>query len=429
MKKIIRNLSIGFIAVLIMANLGLACEKTPDPIIEPEDTISLVVDDTIRPLAAFSYIAKHLEVTFTNESQDARSYTWRFNDGTYQEVVEHPVHTFPRTGLFDVLLIARSVDKINDTIIQQVEVFREEKPVNPNFTLESPYKNLDNWYRGQMHVHSTDSIDGKLVGSPDAEDPPDVMMKTYRDKGYDFVALTDHWVYTVDPEVEGVLYISGEEVEADLDGKGVHANIYNIFDTIPNGTTTEDLIAMEGSFTQLNHPTRSSVMYHHIDNSGVGLWAIEVSNWYNKKPMDLLLWDNQITKGKRVWCNAGDDMHDAGGAGHNATMVNSQSNTLEDIMANLLAGNFYATEGGPDFVHMDITTSGKTITCTTNNGSRIKWYKEDMLLVKETSGGSDSYTPTGNEVFIRVEVQMEKDDDRDGIPNTAFSQAIFLVYP
>jgi hypothetical protein len=77
---------------------------------------------------------------------------------------------------------------------------------------------------------------------------------------------------------------------------------------------------------------------------------------------------------------------------------------------------------------MDIYLKGNTIHCITNNGSKILWYKHDLQLVKESPGKSDNYTPVGNEVFVRIEVQMKEDDDGDGIPNTAYSQPIFLVY-
>lgn len=324
------------ILILVFVAIGIdlfsnACKKEVDPTvpIDPAtDTIPEV--DTLQPNAAFSFTVDHLTATFTNESTKGTSYYWWFNDGNTGTYKENPIHEFPRTGTFPVRLIVEGADKRADTITQEVEVYRMDDTENPNFTLDSPYKNYNNWYRGQMHMHTNDTVDGKLIGSPDEEDPPDVMIETYRDKGYDFSAITDHWVYKLDPEVEGILFITGEEVEANLDGKGVHANGFNISDTIPDGTFVEDMIATSGSFVQLNHPTRSGVKYNNINTSGIGLWAIEISNWYNKRPMDLDLWDNQISQGHKIWGNAADDMHDAGGAGHNATMVNS--NTLEKMM-------------------------------------------------------------------------------------------------
>ena len=393
-----------------------------------DEIIETVVISTTQPVANFSFIVDKLDVIFKNESEDAISYTWNYGDGTTGTHDENPVHAFPRTGIFMVKLIASGHEK-KDTISHEVTVERNDGSVNPNFTLESPYKYYPNWYRGQMHMHTSEMVDGVLIGSPDAEDPADVMMATYRDKGYDFASISDHSVYTVDPGVEGILFISGEEAEANLDGKGVHANAHNITDTIPDGTLVEDMIKIPDALIQLNHPARASVQFQNVDHSGSELWAIEVSNWYNKRPMDLALWDNQISQGRRIWANATDDMHSAGDAGHNATMVNSTDLTLENILENLKSGNFYATEGGPDFVHMNVTIENGTIHCTTTNGNKIIWYKHDLISVQTTDGQSSSYTPVGNEIFVRVEVQNTgEDDDEDGIPNTAFSQPIFLIY-
>ena len=40
------------------------------------------------------------------------------------------------------------------------------------------------WYKGNLHTHSTNS-DGRLS--------PEEVIGLYREEGYDFLALTDHW--------------------------------------------------------------------------------------------------------------------------------------------------------------------------------------------------------------------------------------------
>ena len=45
------------------------------------------------------------------------------------------------------------------------------------------FKNKGNWYKGNLHTHTTHS-DGDLS--------PKEMAARYRDKGYDFLAITDH---------------------------------------------------------------------------------------------------------------------------------------------------------------------------------------------------------------------------------------------
>ena len=65
-------------------------------------------------------------------------------------------------------------------------------------------KNGDRWYRGNLHTHPTIS-DGR-------KSPEDVKAR-YRDMGYDFIALTDHWKYGegCESDPSGLLVISGCE--------------------------------------------------------------------------------------------------------------------------------------------------------------------------------------------------------------------------
>jgi predicted metal-dependent phosphoesterase TrpH len=49
----------------------------------------------------------------------------------------------------------------------------------------SPFDKPGKFYRGNLHTHSTLS-DGKLA--------PEMVCKVYQDAGYDFIALTDHFM-------------------------------------------------------------------------------------------------------------------------------------------------------------------------------------------------------------------------------------------
>ena len=62
----------------------------------------------------------------------------------------------------------------------------------------------NHWYKGNLHTHTTLS-DGKLS--------PDDTKRFYRSQGYDFLALTDHWIYGEGSESDesGLLILSGTE--------------------------------------------------------------------------------------------------------------------------------------------------------------------------------------------------------------------------
>lgn len=51
--------------------------------------------------------------------------------------------------------------------------------------MEELFHSSGKWFRGNLHTHTTLS-DGRYT--------PERAAALYRDAGYDFIALTDHWV-------------------------------------------------------------------------------------------------------------------------------------------------------------------------------------------------------------------------------------------
>jgi PKD repeat protein len=397
------NLIRSLIPVIVLPFLSLAFWSCA------QDEVT--TDPEINKLKAdFTYVADRLTVQFNNTSVNAVIFNWTFGD-TYHSHDKNPVHLFDRSGSYDIRLVAIDSLNLTDTIIKSIQVVRMDTTPNPDFTIINPYKNYANWYRGQMHMHTNDTVPPDDGNNSAAE-----MVQVYKEKEYDFVSITSHEMRMTDPGIEGILFIHGEELTAVYPDGGGHSNIYNIQEKILPHTAIEQCIAIGSTLAQANHPTRSSLNSYSL-NQVDGLWAIEIANYYNKKPGDLMLWDSQISQGKAIWCNAGDDMHDTGDAGHNSTMVNSPELTLTEILKNLKTGNFYITEG-PD---MSLSVEGKKIICSTTNGSKIRWYKNDLILISSDDSNNSFYIPFGNEVFVRVEVE-----DANG--RIAYSQPFFLQY-
>ncbi|MFN0174442.1 MAG: DUF4832 domain-containing protein [Saprospiraceae bacterium] len=63
-----------------------------------------------EPVASFSYLANGLDVTFTNSSTNATSYSWNFNDGLPASSDANPTHSFPVPGEYYVTLEASNDD-------------------------------------------------------------------------------------------------------------------------------------------------------------------------------------------------------------------------------------------------------------------------------------------------------------------------------
>ena len=49
------------------------------------------------------------------------------------------------------------------------------------------YSKEGNWYKGNIHCHTTDS-DGMLT--------PDEVVRLYKDAGYQFLAISDHNIFS-----------------------------------------------------------------------------------------------------------------------------------------------------------------------------------------------------------------------------------------
>lgn len=60
------------------------------------------------PVAAFSFEANELVVTFTNNSTNATSFEWNFGDGSDASTEESPVHTYAEAGSYTVTLTAKN---------------------------------------------------------------------------------------------------------------------------------------------------------------------------------------------------------------------------------------------------------------------------------------------------------------------------------
>ncbi|NLE95802.1 MAG: hypothetical protein GX600_09045 [Dehalococcoidia bacterium] len=96
------------------------------------------------------------------------------------------------------------------------------------------------WYKGHTHCHSTRS-DGNLA--------PEAVACWYRDHGYSFLSITDHFVLTDPAEIDGVetesfILIPGIELAATPLGCQTHTcglNINAELDSRRGATPSETL--------------------------------------------------------------------------------------------------------------------------------------------------------------------------------------------
>ncbi|MEO1053554.1 MAG: PKD domain-containing protein [Bacteroidota bacterium] len=85
------------------------------------ETMSVMVS-LPAPVADFTFVASDLEVTFTNTSTNAETFSWDFGDSSPANTEESPTHTYAAGGEYTVTLTATTADNQTDTQVMQVEV-------------------------------------------------------------------------------------------------------------------------------------------------------------------------------------------------------------------------------------------------------------------------------------------------------------------
>lgn len=230
------------------------------------------------------------------------------------------------------------------------------------------------FWRGNIHTHS-DRSDGAL--------PPAEVCARYRAEGYDFLALTDHFMEKFDFPVtdttgardESFTTILGAELHAPENSRG---DIWHILavglpgDFAPaapdeTGVELARRALDAGAFVAIPHPHWS-----HLTEADVAALsfahAMELYNHTSAVNCDrgdgVVLYDAALMGGHRMGAIATDDAHfhaDDGFGGW--VMVKAETNSPEALLAALKTGHYYASQG-PDF--LDIHRDGDELVLTTS---------------------------------------------------------------
>jgi hypothetical protein len=232
-------------------------------------------------------------------------------------------------------------------------------------TLRDPaFTATGRFWRGNLHTHSTRS-DGVLS--------PEEVCRRYRAEGYDFIALTDHFigdygypiVDTVPMRGDGFTTILGAELHSGAMENGELWHILAVglpadfapsnspsFLPIAGQETGPELAARAvaaGAFVAIAHPQWSGLTLADA-RSITAAHAVEI---YNHgcyagcdRPDGTAIADLLLTEGRRLTMIATDDAHfyepDHFGGW---VMVKSAENTPDALLGALKAGHFYSSQG------------------------------------------------------------------------------------
>lgn len=243
----------------------------------------------------------------------------------------------------------------------------------------TPFSKPGRFWRGNLHTHSTNS---------DGRTSPEHVCRTYREAGYDFLALTDHFLAeynwpltdTRPFRTPDFTTIIGAEIHT-----ATHAmelgNTWHIvavglpFDFAPTpvdetGPQLARRALDAGAFVLAAHPqwflmTEGDLLA--LD----GIHGLEVFNASAADDNDCAessyMWDYALARGKRLVACATDDAHFVTNSRERLTgWVHVKSETLspEALVAALKAGDFYSSTG-PQITHLEITPGERLmVRCT-----------------------------------------------------------------
>ncbi len=316
-----------------------------------------------------------------------------------------------------------------------------------------------NWYKGNLHSHTTNS-DGFLK--------PEEVVTLYKEKGYNFLCLSEHDLYTDYREEfnsKDFIILPGLEASALLLEKEgsrnclklhhIHGILGNfkmqeqakiplfrhgekIIPSIYYGTWKGAVVAQEltdyiksrGCFATYNHPIWSRVNEEEFSNTN-GIFGLEIFNYNTVNECaagyDVTYWDNMLRVGKRIHGLASDDNHNKGDFDDSFggyVMVRAEELTHENIVNSLINGDYYSTMG-PRIHAFEVRDGKVCVTC--DPVERINFivgnYVGAGTTVLNKKGKNRictaKYPLTGNEIYVRVEC-------RESSGKTAWSNAIFL---
>lgn len=232
-----------------------------------------------------------------------------------------------------------------------------------------PFAAPGRFWRGNLHMHSTRSD-----GSHSVEEA----CAAYAREGYDFVAMTDHFLPeyghpvtdTRSQRTARFVTLPGAELHQGRLANGEPWHIVAVGLPWDFAPPADDETAAEiceraeaaGAFLAFAHPgwfaltpedVRSLPMVHAIEvyNHGTEIAQMRGDGWY--------LADMALNEGRRLTAIATDDMHRLGdGFGGGWIMAKAEELTHQAILGALHAGRFYATQG--PMIH-DIRVQGEEL--------------------------------------------------------------------
>lgn len=277
------------------------------------------------------------------------------------------------------------------------------------------FEERGHWYKGNLHMHT--SLSDGLKDFDDA-------VREYHDRGYDFIAVTDHRRPGETMMRDGMLLLSGVEWDT---GDGVHSPVFHILGigmtkpshvsygktAVPGPQSLVNTVLAADGAAFLAHPAWS-VMDPAAITKVKGISGAEIYNTvsglpWNAERADSSVWfDQWASKGVPVPAIAADDAHHYDGDQCvSFIMLNAKDLTRDSLMDALRCGNFYASQG-PRFRSILLDESRRVLHLEFSEDvdravfySNISWSPDRM---QQHVHGSAEYHALPGEKYVRIEL-------------------------
>ena len=284
------------------------------------------------------------------------------------------------------------------------------------------------WFKGNLHTHTLNS---------DGDSTPDDVVRWYRERGYNFVTLTDHNYLT---SVDGLnalhgadakfLVMKGEEVTDRFGEKPIHVNglAPDSFIKPPGGNSVVnmvqnmvDAIRQAGGAPSINHP-----------NFGWAITGDELAEVQRTRLFEVFnghptvnnvggggvpgleeVWDRILSSGRMLYGIAVDDAHyfkrpedkTAPRPGQGWVYVRSARLESRALVEALERGDFYSSTG-VEMQAIESTANSMTLRIKTQLSSkyRIQFIGRQGRVLSEATASPATYAFKGDEGYVRAKV-------------------------
>lgn len=299
------------------------------------------------------------------------------------------------------------------------------------------------WFKGNTHTHTLNT---------DGRDIPYDVAKWYRERGYNFIVMTDHeYITNIEPlnsllgRTGQFLVISGQEVTDSSEGKPIHSNGLGLTKVVmPSKLSTRvaslqkniDNIRAGGGIPQLNHPNFGWALSANEIKQLKGLKLMEIYNGHpmvnnmggGGQPSAEAIWDELLTSGMQIYGIGDDDVHQLESKGEAIEAlpgqawiyVQARELTSDAILKAIDSGEFYTSIGVELAEYKaDKTEISIKVKATNYSKYRIQFIGNGGKVLQESLEPNATYKIKGDEGYVRAKIY-----ESNG--RIAWTQPVFL---